>query len=208
MSRKWQNIIINWSIEFGPIAIFFSMLAFAGETERAFVIATGIFTVTTVIALMAAYIREKRIALFAAIAGTFIVGFGVATVYFDDPHLFMIKDTAYNGFLAIFLLPGLLVGKGNLKHLFEGLFDLKEEGWFKLSLHYFILFVCIAVANEFIWRNLSQTIWIISKYVATGATVGLGFCEIPLGKKYRNPSASAWGVKVTSKADDRLHIHD
>jgi hypothetical protein len=63
------------------------------------------------------------------------------------------------------------------------------------------LFAAIAIVNEFMWRNYPQEIWIISKYIATFSTVLLGFCEIPLGKRYRNPTASAWGVRVTSKAD-------
>ena len=198
---KLRNILINWSIEFAPIMIYFAMLAAYGDTQAGFVISTGVFTLCTILALVVAYVREGRVAIFAAVAGAFIVCFGAATVWLDNPHVFMFEATAYNGFFALVLLPGLLVGKGNLKVFFIGLFDLKEEGWFKLSLHYFILFAVIAITNEFIWRTYSQEVWIITKYVASAWTIALGFAEIPLGKKYRNPTASAWGVRVTSKSD-------
>ena len=201
MSRKLQNILINWAVEFGPIAIFFIMLAIMGETPSGFVLSTGVFTLGTIVALTVSYVREGRIALFAAVAGAFIVGFGIVTVISDNPNVFMFKDTAYNGFFALVLLPGLIARKGSLKLFFNSLFDLTEEGWFKLSFHYFILFALIAVSNEFIWRHYPQTVWIVSKYIATFSTVALGFCEIPLGKKYRNPTASAWGVRVTSRSD-------
>jgi intracellular septation protein len=205
MSRKLFNVLVNWSIEFGPIGIFFIMLFFMGETPHGFVLATGVFTIGTIVALATAYFREGRLAIFAAVAGAFIVGFGIATVITHNPHVFMFKDTAYNGFFALVLLPGLLKGKGYLKFFFHGLFDLKEEGWFKLSFHYFILFALIATVNEFMWRLYPQEIWIVSKYIATFATIALGFCEIPLGKKYRNPTATAWGVKVTSNSDTVEH---
>jgi intracellular septation protein len=198
---KLRNILINWSIEFAPIIIYFVMLWVMGDTQRGFVISTGVFTLSTVTALAVAYAREERIAIFAGVAGIFIIGFGIATVWLDNPHVFMFETTAYNAFFALVLLPGLFSGKGGLKHFFIGLFDLQEEGWYKLSLHYFILFVAIAVSNEYVWRTFSQETWIIVKYVASASTIGLGFFEIPLGKRYRNPTASAWGVRVTSKAD-------
>ncbi len=201
ISRKLLNILINWSIEFGPIGIFFIMLATLGDTENGFVTSTAAFTIVTIMALTASYKREGHVAVFAAVAGTFIIGFGVATVVTHDPHLFMFKDTAYNGFFALVLLPGLFVKKGYLKFFVNSLFDLTDRGWFKLSFHYFILFTLIAVSNEIIWRNYPQEVWIISKYIATFATIALGFCEIPLGKKHRNPTASAWGVRITSKSD-------
>jgi intracellular septation protein len=200
---KLRNILINWSIEFAPIIIYFAMLALIGDTRPGFVLSTAVFTFATILALMVAYVREGRIAIFAGVAGAFIVGFGIATVWLDDPHVFMFETTAYNAFFALVLLPGLFMGRGDLKLFFIGLFDLQEEGWFKLSLHYFILFVIIAVSNEIVWRMYPQTVWIIVKYIASASTIGLGFLEIPLGKKYRNPTASAWGVRVTSKADQK-----
>lgn len=198
---KLRNILINWSIEFAPIIIYFAMLAAIGDTRPGFVLSTAVFTLCTVFALAVAYIREERIAVFAGVAGAFIVGFGVATVLIDNPHIFMFETTAYNAFFALVLLPGLFMGRGDLKLFFIGLFDLKEEGWYKLSLHYCILFILIAISNEIVWRMYPQTVWIIVKYLSSISTIGLGFLEIPLGKKYRNPSASAWGVRVTSKAD-------
>lgn len=201
ISRKLLNVLINWSIEFGPIGIFFVMLGIVGENPQGFVESTAVFTLATIIALAVSYKREGHMAIFAAVAGAFIIGFGIVTVVTNNPHVFMFKDTAYNGFFALTLLPGLFTKKGYLKFFFNSLFDLTEQGWFKLSLHYFILFAVIAIVNEIIWRNYPQDVWIISKYIATFSTIALGFCEIPLGKKYRNSTASAWGVRLTSKSD-------
>lgn len=201
MSRKWQNILINWAVEFGPMGVFFGMLAFVGNDSKGFVVATGMFTLATILALLTAYIREGRVAIFALVAGAFIVVFGLATVYFDKPWIFQFEATMYHSFLALVLLPGLLRKHGSLKIFFIGLFDLKERGWFLISVHYFILFIVIAITNEFIWRTYPQSVWIIYKYIATISTIALGVCEIPVGKKYRNASATAWGVRTTSKSD-------
>lgn len=200
---KARNIIINWSIEFAPIILYFVLLAISGDSKTGFVISTGIFTLMTALALFVAYTREGRIAVFAGLSGLFIIVFGVATVWFDMPWVFMFEATVYNSIFALILLPGLLTGKGYLKKFFIGLFDIDDRGWFILSFRYFLLFLLTAIVNEYIWRNYSQSAWIINKYIASASAILLGFFQIPLGKRHRNPTASSWGVRVTSKADSK-----
>ena len=201
----YKNILISWSIEFGPIAVFFIALHFLGSTDRGFIASTAIFTVLTAVALTGSYIYERRIASFPLIAGLSVIGFGILTLVFKNPIFFIVKDTVYNGFFGVFLLGGALFGKGLLKSLFVALFDMTDKGWFILSVRWGIFFSLLAIFNEIIWHTYGRDAWVEYKFWSTIATTVFGFYQIRLSKKYRNPSASAWGMRVKPfHADESL----
>ncbi len=192
----YKNIIISWSIEFGPIVVFFVALNFLGNTDKGFITSTTIFSALTAVALYASYIYEKRIAWFPLIAGVSVIAFGVLTFIFKEPSLFILKDTLYNGFFGVFLLGGAYMGKGLLKKLFVALFDMSDRGWFILSVRWGAFFILLAVFNEIIWRGFGRDAWVHYKFWSTIATVIFGFYQITLSKKYRNESASLWGMRT------------
>lgn len=137
----YKNIIISWSIEFGPIIVFFGTLSFLGDTNKGFIASTTIFSILTMVALIASYLYEKRIAWFPLIAGVSVITFGILTLVFEEPALFILKDTLYNGFFGVFLLGGVYMRKGLLKKLFVALFDMSDKGWHILSLRWGIFFI-------------------------------------------------------------------
>jgi intracellular septation protein len=190
-----KNVIISWSIEFGPIVAFFIALHFLGDTDAGFIMSTGIFTALTVIALLASYYYEKRVAIFPLIAGISVILFGVATLFFKNPLLFILKDTIYNGFFAVLLLTGSLLKKAMLKPLFVALFDMKEKGWSILSTRWGVFFLLLTITNEIAWRIYGQDVWVVYKFWSTILTVVFGFYQITLSKKYRNETATEWGMR-------------
>ncbi len=192
----YKNIAISWSIEFGPIVIFFIALSFLGDTDKGFITSTTIFSILTAVALYASYIYEKRIAWFPLIAGLSVITFGVLTFIFKEPALFILKDTLYNGFFAVFLLGGAYMRKGLLKKLFVALFDMSDRGWFILSVRWGVFFLLLAIFNEISWRFFGRDAWVIYKFWSTIATVVFGFYQITLSKKYRNETASPWGMRT------------
>ena len=196
-ATMYKNIIISWTIEFGPIAVFFLALHFLGDTDKGFIASTGIFTLLTACALGVSYVYEKRIALFPLIAGLAVIFFGVLTLLFKNPIFFIVKDTMYNGFFAIFLLLGVYCKKGLLIPLFIALFDITDRGWYILSLRWGIFFLLLAVFNEFFYHIYGRDAWVSYKFWSTIATVAFGFYQITLSKKYRNPTASKWGMRTS-----------
>ena len=100
----YKNIIISWSIEFGPIVVFFLALHYLGDTDSGFITSTAIFTALTAVALIASYLYEQRIAWFPLIAGLSVIFFGLMTLLFQNPFFFIIKDTLYNGIFGGVLL--------------------------------------------------------------------------------------------------------
>lgn len=191
-----KNVLVNWSIEFWPILLFFGALALLWDSSSGFVFATGLFTASTALALMVAYVRERRIALFPIISGIFVIVFGVLTLYYNEPHIFVLKDTVYNGFSALLLFFGLLKGKWLLKYLFGSLFDIADEGWRILSFRWMIAFVILFITNEYFWRNYPQNIWVLYKFISTLLTIIFGSAQIYLARRYRNPTASPWGLRI------------
>jgi intracellular septation protein len=203
MLQKYKPTIIAWSIEFGPIALFFVALSLLGSEDMGFLISTAIFTFFTAVALLASYILEKRIAWFPLIAGASVLFFGCITLVFKNPELFMLKDTFYNGFFAIFLLGGALLKKAMLKPLFIGLFDIQEKAWFILSVRWGLFFLLLTISNEMIWHNYSNDVWVSYKFWSTIATAIFGLYQITLSRKYRNESASAFGLRTSLYRKDK-----
>jgi intracellular septation protein len=192
----YKNIAISWSIEFGPIVVFFIALHFLGSTDKGFITSSTIFSVLTAVALVASYLYERRIAWFPLIAGLSVIAFGVLTVIYKEPALFILKDTLYNGLFGVFLLGGAYMGKGLLKKLFIALFDMSDRGWYILSLRWGIFFMILAICNEISWRGFGRDVWVMYKFWSTIATVVFGFYQITLSKKYRNESSSPWGMRT------------
>jgi intracellular septation protein len=191
----YKNVIISWSIEFGPIVLFFIALQLFGSNDQGFILSTSIFTVATAIALITSYLYEGRIAWFPLIAGASVILFGVMTVVFQNPAFFVLKDTLYNGIFAAVLLIGALMKKSLLKPLFIALFDMKDEGWFILSVRWGVLFLLLTITNEITWRVYGQYAWVNYKFWSTIITALFGFYQITLSKKYRNPHATEWGMR-------------
>lgn len=191
-----RNVLISWSIEFGPIISFFVTLYILGESDKGFLIATGIFTVLATLALLTAFVRERRVALFPLISGFSVVGFGILTLFYQNPLIFILKDTFYNGIFALVLLGGLVFGKGLLKPMFASLFDMQDEGWRILSLRWGIFFLLLTLGNEYYWRVLGREAWVDYKFWSTIVTTIFGCYQIFLSRRFRNPAASPWGMRI------------
>lgn len=191
-----KNVLISWSIEFGPIILFFISINILGSEDRGFLISTAIFTVAMIIALFSSYKYEKRIAWFPLIAGVSVISFGLVTLFFKKPIIFILKDTFYNGFFALLLLIGAIYKKALLKPLFKALFDMSDIGWYKLSVRWGIFFLLLTIGNEIAWRLFDQDIWVKYKFWSTIATTIFGLYQIRLSKKYRNERATKWGMRI------------
>ncbi len=192
----YKNIAISWSIEFGPIVVFFIILHFIGQTDKGFIISTAVFSILTAVALITSYLYEKRLAWFPLIAGLSVIAFGAVTVLYAEPLFFIVKDTLYNGIFGVSLLMGAYMGKGLLKNLFIALFDMSDRGWYILSLRWGVCFTILAVLNEVSWRFYGRDAWVMYKFWSTIFTAIFGFYQLTLSRKYRNPGSSPLGMRI------------
>lgn len=184
------HVAVSWGVEFGPIFVFFLTSEWLG-----FIPATELFVGLTGLALLVAYARDRRIALFPLIAGLSVIAFGALTVFLDDPFYLIIKDTIYNGIFALILAIGLYrFKKPLLKNLFSSLFLMTDKGWMILSKRWMITFALLALSNEVAWRIFDPSEWIIYKMCATFVTLVFGLYQLTLSRRERLPESNRWGM--------------
>ncbi len=189
---RLKNIILSWGTEFGPIFVFFISSELLG-----FIPATALFVALTFVALIVAYVRERRVALFPLIAGFSVIVFGLLTVLLKNPIFLIVKDTIYNGMFSIALYIGLyFYNEPILKDLFGSLFKMTDKGWTILSFRWMIAFFVLAVSNEVMWRHFTPDEWLYYKMLATFATIVFGFYQLTLSRRERLPNSNRWGMNV------------
>mgnify|MGYP000893362368 CR=1 FL=1 len=163
----------NWTktaIDFGPVVGFglrffiFRALKVGGTDATAPMIwATGVLIVVSVLALIAAYIIEKRVAWIPLVATLFAIPMGLMTIFFHDPVFIKVKVTVINLLIGGILAIAALMKKYPLKSLIKDTLKLKEEAWPKLTWLYVGFYAVMALANEIVWRTQSDSVWVTWK---------------------------------------------
>lgn len=163
----------NWTktaIDFGPVIGFglsffiFRALKIGGTDATAPMIwATGVLIVISIVALIAAYIIEKRVAWIPLVATLFAIPMGLMTIFFHDPVFIKVKVTVINLLIGGILAIAALMKKYPLKSLISETLRLKEEAWPKLTWLYVGFYAVMAVANEIVWRTQSDSVWVTWK---------------------------------------------
>lgn len=190
--NDFWKVAISWGIEFGPILVFF----FTSEL-LSFMTATTIFVILTAIALIVAYVKDRRVALFPLVAGLSVIGFGALTIFFKNPFFLIIKDTIYNGGFAIAIAIGLYFFKEPiLKDLFSSLFCMTDKGWTILSQRWMWMFVFLTVGNEIVRQAFTSDTWVFYKMCITLATIVFGLYQLTLSRRERLPHSNKWGMNI------------
>jgi intracellular septation protein len=122
-------------------------------------IATGVLMAATVVSMIVSRLWLGHISATLILTTVLVVGFGALTLWLNDPRFIKMKPTMVNLLFAIALGGGLLTGRNFLKLLLGQAFQLTEEGWRKLTYRWIGFFLAMAVLNEIVWRNFSETTW-------------------------------------------------
>ena len=89
--------------DFGPLLIFFSVYYKSGNN---LIVAIPPLVISTIIAVIAIYLLEKKIPYIPLIGGIIITLFGGLTLYFDNPVFLYMKPTIVNIIFAVVLILG------------------------------------------------------------------------------------------------------
>lgn len=147
--------ILKLLIEVGPLVAFFAAYGRAGIYW-----ATGVLMAATVVALVASWRLLGKISAVPVVTAVLVVIFGGLTFALDDPRFIKMKPTMINVVFAIVLVVGVAMGKSPLKLMLGEAFSLTAEGWKVLSYRWAGFFLVLAVANEVVWRNFSESAWV------------------------------------------------
>ena len=183
-TEKAQSPFVKLLIDLGPLIAFFIAYGRAGIYW-----ATGVLMLATVPALAASWRWLGRITPVPMVTAVLVVVFGGLTFYLDDPSFIKLKPTIINLLFSGVLVAGLATGRPLLKLLLGEAFRLTEEGWRKLSVRWAAFFFALAILNEIVWRNFSESTWVNFKvFGIVPITIIFAMAQIGLIKRYEPKS--------------------
>jgi intracellular septation protein len=152
-ATSWTRLAIDYA---GLAA-----LALAYLVTRNLIEATFAFVVASLLAVVAGFVLERKVAPMPLIFAIAALVFGVATLVFHDKTIIKMKTTVLDGALGLGLIIGFLIGKSPVKLLLGASLNLSEAAWRRLTLRYGLFFLALAVANEIVWRTQSDAVWVL-----------------------------------------------
>src|SRR6187397_1950466 len=173
------NPLLKFVLDLGPLLLFFlanakpalfepwlaPLIPEAGATgERAgMFVATAVFMVAILAALVVSYVLTRRLPVMAVVSAVVVLVFGGATLFFQNETFIKLKPTIIYLLFAGTLFGGLVFRKPLLAMVFDQVFHLTDEGWRKLTVRWALFFLALAVLNEIVWRTQSTDTWVSFK---------------------------------------------
>ena len=128
-----------------------------------------------------AWWRARYVALFPLFSLALSVSFTAAAILFDAAIFIKIQPTIFNGLFAVVLLGGLVIKRAMMQVFFARQFFLTDDTWYRLSARWGWFFLCLAIANEVVWRHASDADWVVYKtFIAAPASVFFMLAQLPL----------------------------
>jgi intracellular septation protein len=179
-TKLWVAPLTKFGLDLGPLILFFAAFEFFG-----IYVATGVFMVAVLNALALGYLRERKISPMPLFTAILVVIFGGLTIYLKNDIFIKMKPTVLYAFFGALLLGGLAFNRLFIKYVFGQAFELREEGWRKLTWRWGFFALALAAANEIVWHNFSTAIWVDFKVWAIVPAIFLfGLLQTPLVMKY------------------------
>ena len=195
------NPMLKLALDLGPLLLFFFanakpalfepwiaplIPAAVATGERAGIfVATAVFMVAIIAALVISYVLTRRLPMMAVVSAVIVVVFGGATLIFQNDTFIKLKPTIIYLLFAGTLFGGLIFRKPLLATVFDQMFHLTEEGWRKLTIRWALFFLVLAILNEIVWRTQSTDTWVTFKvFGVMPLTFIFAALQYPLLMKY------------------------
>jgi intracellular septation protein len=187
-------------LEFGPLLLFFGTY-YLSEPETAFFTATAVLVVASLITLGLTKALYGSVSVMPMVSTGLVVFFGGLTLALQDKTFIKMKPTIVYLLFASVLTIGLYLKKPLIKYVIGQAVALSDKGWIALTIRWIGFFIAMAMVNELVWRNFSESTWVNFKvFGALPLTLIFGMCQIPLMKRH--------GLVLAADADDSVHDRD
>lgn len=166
----------NLWTDLGPVVAFMAayngVRQFGGESgpfasETAIYWSTGVFMAAIAGVIGWSLAKGRRLPPMLIITGVVVMVFGTLTIALQSPQFAYYKPTIINLLFAGVIFGGLAVGRNVWKLAFEHAFQLPDFAWRVFAIRWGVFYVFLAVVNELIWRNFSESFWANSKIFLT-----------------------------------------
>jgi len=196
--KKAINPILKMALELGPVLVFFiayfrlkdQVFTIGGTDYAGFIMVTAAFIPLMVVSTGILWALTGHLSKMQVFTVVLVVLFGGLTVWLNDPKFIKMKPTilyvAFGGTLGV----GLLQGKSYLRHVLEGAMPLEHDGWMILTRRLMLFFFSLAIANELVWRMMSEAAWV--NFKTFGLTAAIFVFFMTQGKLFRD-----YGIKET-----------
>lgn len=162
------NPFLKQALELGPTILFFVLYmwikdetySFAGREYSGFIVATVVLIPVLLVGIAVLWWLTRKLSRIQIVTGVMVVFFGGLTAIFNDATFFKMKTTAVYGLFAVLLGIGLMRGQSWLEWAMGDMLPMEREGWMKLTRRLALMFGAMAIANEIIWRTLSEATWV------------------------------------------------
>ena len=156
------------ALEYGPLILFFVVfmvmrkrpVTLGGTEYGGFIVATMIFVPVLALTTFALWRLTGKLSVMQLLTLVLVVVFGGLTIWLNDERFLKMKVTIIYAIFAAILGLGLILRKNWLELVMGEALPMQHEGWMKLTFRMVLLFIGLAVANELVWRNLSDTAWV------------------------------------------------
>jgi intracellular septation protein len=186
-SREQAPHWLKPAVDYGPLAVFFATyLAFGLMPATAALIAVSL------VALLLAWLLERRVPLVPLITAAIVAVFGGLTLWLQDEIFIKMKPTIVQAVFALVLFGGLAFGRPLLKPLLGAVMPpMSERAWRQFTLRYALFFLAMAGLNELVWRTQSTDFWVTFKvFGLPGLTILFIVAQIPfVGRETRTAQA-------------------
>ncbi|SFK82439.1 inner membrane-spanning protein YciB [Shimia haliotis] len=191
--EKKINPMLKMGLELGPIVLFFigymrlkdQVFTIGGTEYQGFIIVTALFVPLLILTTGILWKLTGHLSKMQIMTLVLVIVFGGLTVWLNDPKFIKMKPTilyaAFGGILAV----GLARGQSYLRHVMEGMMPLEDEGWMILTKRLMLFFFGLAIANELVWRLMSEQAWVNFKtFGLTAAVFGFFMTQSKVFSEY------------------------
>lgn len=167
--------------EIGPLLAFFVAFAVWGIVPAA-----GAYAVATLASLGISWYRHRHLPILPLVSAGLVLLFAGLTIALDDALFIKIKPTVTNGFFALVLGIGWLVGFRLIKRVLGDTVRLDDRGERLLTLRVAGYLAFLAIANEIIWRSFPVDVWVMFKvFIMVALNLLFGWSQLALIRRHR-----------------------
>jgi intracellular septation protein len=165
---------LKLALDFGPLLVFFIATARFGLLT-----ATAVVMAAVLAALAIGYAIERKLATVPLVTAGMLLFFGALTLWFADATFIKMKPTIVYCLFAAVLLGGLAMNRLFIKLLLEQTVQLPDHAWRVLTWRWAVFFLCLAAANEYVWRNFSDETWVGFKLALSAIAFVFAMAQTP-----------------------------
>ncbi|RJE83189.1 inner membrane-spanning protein YciB [Paracoccus onubensis] len=159
------------ALEIGPVLLFFAVfmlfrdreVVVFGQPYSGFIFATLIFVPVLALSTFLLWRVTGKLSPMQIATLVLVILFGGLSVWLNDPRFFKMKPTLIYLIFAVILAVSLLARRNWLQLVLSEALPMDAEGWRKLTWRMMLAFIGLAVANEIVWRTMSETTWVYFK---------------------------------------------